>query len=130
MLFCLFPAIRNEVTCEAVLDGKIVCIDAEGRPQFCELLRWHGDPVFYVFHLMWLDGENLRELLREPPVAGIASSTTMDQIGARRLRERLHAVFEERVVLRIRAYALVFGVFLLTLAFRLRGHRHLMVQPT
>jgi hypothetical protein len=25
---------------------------------------------------------------------------------------------------------LVFGVFLLALAFRLRSHRHLMVQPT
>jgi uncharacterized membrane protein HdeD (DUF308 family) len=34
------------------------------------------------------------------------------------------------IVLWIGAYALVFGVFLLAFAFRLRGHRHLMVQPT
>ena len=63
LCFC-FAAIGNEVTCEAGLDGEIVCIDAEGRPQFYELLRRRGDPVFYVFDLMWLDGEDLRELRR------------------------------------------------------------------
>jgi bifunctional non-homologous end joining protein LigD len=57
----LSAAIGNELKCEAVLDGEIVCLDAEGRPKFYELLRRRGQPVMYVFDLLWLDGVDLRE---------------------------------------------------------------------
>lgn len=57
----LCGAIQTELKCEAVLDAEIVCLDAEGRPQFYELLRRRGAPVLYVFDLLWLDGTDLRE---------------------------------------------------------------------
>ncbi len=46
-----------------MLDGEIVILDDQGRPQFYDLLRSRGrvQPVFYVFDLLWLDGENLPE---------------------------------------------------------------------
>jgi bifunctional non-homologous end joining protein LigD len=44
---------------EAVLDGEIICVDAEGRPQFYDLLRTRGQPIYAAFDLLWLDGEYL-----------------------------------------------------------------------
>jgi bifunctional non-homologous end joining protein LigD len=38
----------------------MIYLNAEGRPQFYELLRRRGQPVFYVFDMLWLDGEDLR----------------------------------------------------------------------
>ena len=44
----------------AILDGEIVCLDAEGVSQFNELFSRRGKPVLYAFDLLWLDGEDLR----------------------------------------------------------------------
>jgi bifunctional non-homologous end joining protein LigD len=44
---------------EAVLHGEIMCVDAEGRPQFYDLLRTRGEPIYAAFDLLWLDGEHL-----------------------------------------------------------------------
>jgi bifunctional non-homologous end joining protein LigD len=44
----------------AVLDGELVCLDATGKPQFYELLRRRGEPVFCAFDVLGLDGEDLR----------------------------------------------------------------------
>jgi bifunctional non-homologous end joining protein LigD len=46
----------------AVLDGEIVCLDQFGRSQFYELMFRRGQPFFYAFDLLWLDGEDLRPL--------------------------------------------------------------------
>jgi bifunctional non-homologous end joining protein LigD len=55
--------IRRHLKAEnAVLDGEIVCLDSEGRSQFNELIYRRGDPYFYAFDLLWLNGRDLRDL--------------------------------------------------------------------
>jgi len=46
----------------AVLDGEIACLDSEGRSQFNELIYRRGDPYFYAFDVLWLNGRDLRDL--------------------------------------------------------------------
>ena len=56
---------RGERACynkSAILDGEIVCLDPQGRSQFYDLMFRRGQPYFYAFDLLWLDGEDLREL--------------------------------------------------------------------
>lgn len=46
-----------------VLDGEIVCLDAEGRSQFTHLLFRRAEPYFYAFDLLWMeDAGDLRHL--------------------------------------------------------------------
>jgi bifunctional non-homologous end joining protein LigD len=55
--------VRRHLKAEnAVLDGEIVCLDSEGRSQFNELIYRRGDPYFYAFDLLWLNGRDLRDL--------------------------------------------------------------------
>ena len=44
----------------AVLDGEIVCLDRDGRPQFYDLLRRRQPACFYAFDQLSLDGQSLR----------------------------------------------------------------------
>ena len=46
----------------AIIDGEIVCLSEQGRPQFYELLHRRSDPYLYAFDLLWLHGEDLRAL--------------------------------------------------------------------
>jgi bifunctional non-homologous end joining protein LigD len=46
----------------AIIDGEIVCLDEEGVSQFHELMFRRGVPYFYAFDLVWLNGEDLRQL--------------------------------------------------------------------
>jgi bifunctional non-homologous end joining protein LigD len=36
-----------------VLDGEIVCLDSEGKPQFRDLLFQRSEPMFYAFDILW-----------------------------------------------------------------------------
>jgi bifunctional non-homologous end joining protein LigD len=56
----LASAIRRELQHEAILDGEIVVLDSEGRPQFYDLLRGRGEPLLYVFDVLWLERKDLR----------------------------------------------------------------------
>src|SRR5437762_13231414 len=38
-----------------VLDGEIVCLDSNGKPQFRELLFRRAEPFFYAFDVLWDD---------------------------------------------------------------------------
>jgi bifunctional non-homologous end joining protein LigD len=39
-----------------------VCLDADGRSQFMELMRRQKDVCYYAFDLVWLNGADLRRL--------------------------------------------------------------------
>jgi hypothetical protein len=61
-----FHGLRNNLATlkvqNAVIDGEIVCLDAEGRSIFNELLHRKGSPTFYAFDLLYLNGRDLRQL--------------------------------------------------------------------
>jgi bifunctional non-homologous end joining protein LigD len=46
----------------AVIDGELVCLDAEGRSIFNELLLRRGCPIFYAFDLLYLNNRDVRQL--------------------------------------------------------------------
>lgn len=50
----------------AVVDGEIIVMNAEGQSDFQRLQNWRseadGDLAFYVFDMLWLNGKNLMDL--------------------------------------------------------------------
>jgi hypothetical protein len=47
----------------AILDGEIVVLDEKGRSNFWDLMAHQGEPRYYAFDLMWLNGVDLRSRL-------------------------------------------------------------------
>jgi bifunctional non-homologous end joining protein LigD len=62
--FNTFSNLRKELKSpywgKTVLDGEIVCLDKRGKPQFNDLLFHRGDPLFFAFDVLMVDGEDLR----------------------------------------------------------------------
>jgi bifunctional non-homologous end joining protein LigD len=46
---------------DAIIDGEIVCLGPDGRSLFKHLMYKRGEPYFYAFDLLWVDGEDLRQ---------------------------------------------------------------------
>jgi bifunctional non-homologous end joining protein LigD len=59
----LCDELAHAVRCQsAVLDGEIICLDDDGRPNFHKLLFRREWPYFFAFDLLELNGEDLRHL--------------------------------------------------------------------
>jgi bifunctional non-homologous end joining protein LigD len=47
----------------AIIDGEVVCLDAEGKSVFLDLMRRRkANAILYCFDLLWLNNEDLRNL--------------------------------------------------------------------
>jgi bifunctional non-homologous end joining protein LigD len=53
----------------AILDGELVCLDADGCPRFYDLMYRRGECHYFAFDLLSRDGEDLRTL---PLSGGVA----------------------------------------------------------
>lgn len=85
----------SEWKINAVIDGEIVVLNEEGRPDFNGIQLWEtkkeGQLVFYAFDLLWIDGINImneplylrREALKQlmPESGVIRFSDHIDEIG-------------------------------------------------
>lgn len=78
-----------------VVDGEIVVLNEEGKPDFNAIQQWEkkkeGQLVFYIFDILWLDGISLmnqplferREILTQvmPDIGVIRYSDHIDDVG-------------------------------------------------
>jgi hypothetical protein len=57
-----FPRLQLQWGLVVLINGEIVALDRHGKTQFKDLLFRRGEPRFYAFDLLSLDGEDLRNL--------------------------------------------------------------------
>jgi bifunctional non-homologous end joining protein LigD len=81
---------------EAILDGEIVALDAEGRQDFRSLLARRGNFHYAAFDVLWLNGTDLRELpltRRKRTLERIIPATTTVLSRVYAVAERGHDLF-------------------------------------
>jgi bifunctional non-homologous end joining protein LigD len=70
---------------EAILDGEVVALDAEGRQNFRDLLAGRGNPHYAAFDALWINCKDLRSLpltRRKRALTGLvpAATTVVSQV--------------------------------------------------
>ena len=60
MLFPCKQVLRSLKGQRAIPDGEIVVLDEQGRSNFYDLMARRGEPRYYAFDLVWLNGQDLR----------------------------------------------------------------------
>jgi bifunctional non-homologous end joining protein LigD len=57
------PLLKQVLRClkgqRAILDGEVVVLDEKGRSNFYDLMAHRGEPRYYAFDLLWLNGIDL-----------------------------------------------------------------------
>lgn len=91
-----FPSVAREVArikaVSAVLDGEIVVLDEKGVPRFQLLQKGEeGESVYFVFDLLWVDGEDLRSLPLEERRRRLEKLLGRRTRGAIRVAEQMSA---------------------------------------
>ncbi len=89
--FPSIPAAAARIgTDDAVIDGEIVVLDEHGVPRFQLLQKGEeGEVVYFVFDLLWLDGEDLRPLPIEERRKRLEKVIGKRKSGAVRLAEQM-----------------------------------------
>ncbi len=93
----VYQALKKMKVGEAVLDGEVVVLDAQGAPRF-QLLQQGGNEKLFLFDVLWLEGEDLRrkpylerrkilEKLCAKAPAGIEASRILKMSGEAAMKE-------------------------------------------
>ena len=82
---------------EAILDGEVVALDAEGRQNFRDLRTGHGNLHYAAFDALWINGKDLRGLpltRRKRALTGLVPATTTVVSQVFSIEERGRDLFE------------------------------------